>query len=53
MFKNHLLDNGIGWNEIIKVNLDNPLNGKYNNLLELYNYLLNKTTNKDIKIMYL
>ncbi|WP_434325908.1 ATP-binding protein [Mycoplasma leachii] len=49
LFKDYLLDNGVDQSQIITMNLDDPLNVKYHNPLELYNYFLNKTTNKEIQ----
>ncbi|PZV99842.1 hypothetical protein BCF89_10725 [Metamycoplasma auris] len=49
LFKNYLLENGVEERQIISLNLNNIANAKYHNPLKLYNYILSKTANKDIK----
>ena len=47
IFKNYLLDNGIGENHIIKLELDSIENEEYTNPKKLYEYVMKKVVDKD------
>lgn len=48
IFKNYLLDNGVDKSHIIKLELDSIENEEYTNPKKLYEYVMEKATDKDI-----
>lgn len=48
IFKNHLLDNGVDENHIIKLELDSIENEEYTNPKKLYEYVMEKAIDSDI-----
>ena len=47
IFKNHLLDNGVDENHIIKLELDSIENEEYTNPKKLYEYVMEKVIDSD------
>ena len=47
IFKNYLLDNGVDKSHIIKLELDSIENEEYTNPKKLYEYVMEKATDKD------